>query len=191
MKKVGLLGGTFDPPHLGHLMMAEEARLKTELDEIWWMPNRIPPHKQLSSNTTENQRVTLVSKMVDLHPSYKLSKVEMERSGPSYTVDTIKKLQNDHPDVQFSFIMGGDSLKHFSMWDRSDELQKMLPFIVLIRPGFAIPEATKFLDLTILDEISLELSSSYIREKVKNNSLNQFLLIKEVYEYIRENRLYE
>lgn len=191
MKKIGLLGGTFDPPHVGHLIMAEEARLKGQLDEIWWMPNRIPPHKKISSGTSEQHRMELVKRMVELHHSYKLTSLEMDRTGLSYTVDTIRELLNEKPNDHFSFIMGGDSLKHFHRWHKSKELQKLIRFIVIHRPGFSIPEKNDFNDILLLDEVSLELSSSYIREKIKDRSLNQFLLTKEVYQFIKENRLYE
>jgi nicotinate-nucleotide adenylyltransferase len=191
MKKIGLLGGTFDPPHVGHLIMAEEARIKGQLDEIWWMPNRIPPHKKLSSETSEQQRIELVTKMVELHPCYKLTSVEMDRSGLSFTFDTVRSLLNERPNDHFSFIMGGDSLEHFHSWHRSKELQEMIRFIVLTRPGFAVPEMTFFKEILLIDEVSLELSSSYIRRKIKDGSLNRFLLTEEVYQFIKENRLYE
>jgi len=191
MKKIGLLGGTFDPPHVGHLIMAEEARLKGQLDEIWWMPNRIPPHKELSSATSEQQRLELVTKMIELHPSYKLTSVEMNRSGLSYTYDTVRTLLKEKPNNDFSFIMGGDSLKNFHTWYRSEELQKMIRFIVLSRPGFSVPKKNSFKDILFLDEVNLELSSSYIRRKIKERSLNRFLVTNEVYQYIKESRLYE
>ncbi|WP_416149289.1 nicotinate-nucleotide adenylyltransferase [Salipaludibacillus sp. HK11] len=191
MKKIGLLGGTFDPPHVGHLIMAEEARLKGNLDEIWWMPNRIPPHKELSSGAPEHQRIRLVEKMVEQHSTYKFSRLELERSGPSYTVDTIRHLLKTRPNDDFSFIMGGDSLKHFHLWYQSEELQRMLRFIVLVRPGFAVADTNNFKEILVIDDVSLELSSSYIREKIKGKSFNQFLLTKEVYQFVKENRLYE
>ncbi|WP_280768532.1 nicotinate-nucleotide adenylyltransferase [Salipaludibacillus daqingensis] len=192
MRRIGLLGGTFNPPHVGHLIMAEEARLKGKLDEIWWLPNRIPPHKKLSSDTSEEQRMELVSKMVQLHPAYKLSKMEMDRTGPSYTVDTVGELLNKEQNCHFSFIMGGDSLINFHKWYKADKLQKMISFIVLVRPGFAVPtNIEEFKEILLLDEVSLELSSSYIRDKIKNHSMNKFLLTNEVFSYIKENRLYE
>lgn len=190
MKKVGIFGGTFDPPHLGHLIMAEEARIKGELDEIWWVPNHVPPHKKVSSKTTEQQRIDLVSLMVKIHDSYKLCLVEMQRKGLSYTADTIQYLQADYPDVHFSFIMGGDSLTNFHSWYKSEELQTMLPFIVIVRPGFEIPLVRIPKELLVLDEVTVELSSSYIRKSVQTKQDNKFLLTNEVYQFIKENRLY-
>lgn len=191
MKRVGILGGTFDPPHLGHLMMAEEARIRAGLDEVWWIPNYTPPHKQLSSQTTEEQRIELVSMTVKLHPAYRMCLAEMERKGRSYTVDTIKYLQSKYPGVHFSFIMGGDSLKNFHSWYKSEELQLLLPYIVIARPGFEVPKVDVPKQLLILDKVTLELSSSYIRESIQSGKENRFLLPVDVYQFIKEHRLYE
>ncbi|RKL68644.1 nicotinate (nicotinamide) nucleotide adenylyltransferase [Salipaludibacillus neizhouensis] len=191
MKKVGIFGGTFDPPHLGHLIMAEEARIKGELDEIWWMPNYVPPHKKVSSKTTEKQRIDLVTLMVNTHDSYKLCLIEMQRKGLSYTADTVQDLLEDYPNMQFSFIMGGDSLKNFHSWHKSEELQAMLPFIVIVRPGFQVPRVSVPKEVLLLEEVTVELSSSYIRKSIRSNKENKFLLLNEVYQFIKENRLYE
>ncbi|MGJ9381666.1 nicotinate-nucleotide adenylyltransferase [Salipaludibacillus sp. CF4.18] len=191
MKKVGIFGGTFDPPHLGHLIMAEEARIKGELDEIWWMPNYVPPHKKVSSKTTEQQRIDLVTLMVNTHDSYKLCLIEMQRKGLSFTADTVQDLLEDYPNVQFSFIMGGDSLKNFHSWHKSEKLQAMLPFIVIVRPGFQVPRVSVPKEVLLLEEVTVELSSSYIRKSIRSNKENKFLLLHEVYQFIKENRLYE
>ncbi|MCE7794178.1 nicotinate-nucleotide adenylyltransferase [Salipaludibacillus sp. CUR1] len=191
MKKVGLLGGTFDPPHLGHLIMAEEARLKKKLDEIWWMPNHIPPHKKLASGISEQDRIKLVAKAAELHPAYRLCTLEMERSGPSYTVDTVRLLQKEYSNKQFYFIMGGDSLNNFHKWYKYDQLKEMIPFIVISRPGFLISDADAPSRMTVLDDVSVELSSTYIRKSLKEGAINRFVLPEGVYEYIKENHLYE
>jgi nicotinate-nucleotide adenylyltransferase len=191
VKKVGLLGGTFDPPHIGHLVMAEEARLEKSLDEIWWMPNPLPPHKEISSDTSEESRLDLVKKMVDCHPSFRLCTFEMERTRPSYTTETVKALMEEMPTIQFSFIMGGDSLENFHKWYKYDELSQLLPFIVVARPGYQPKHPTSFRELTIIKNIKLDVSSTEIRNKIKVGSLNRFLLTDAVYDYIREYRLYE
>ncbi|UTR14346.1 nicotinate (nicotinamide) nucleotide adenylyltransferase [Salipaludibacillus sp. LMS25] len=191
VKKVGLLGGTFDPPHIGHLVMAEEARLEKSLDEIWWMPNPLPPHKEISSATSEENRRDLVKKMVDCHPAFRLCTFEMECSRPSYTTETVRALMKEMPTIQFSFIMGGDSLENFHKWYKYEELSQLLPFIVLTRPGYEIAQPTLFRELTVIKNIKLDVSSTEIRKKIKDGSLNRFLLTDAVYEYIREYRLYE
>lgn len=191
MRRIGLLGGTFDPPHYGHLIMAEEARIQAKLDEVWWLPNRIPPHKAPPSSSAEADRVAMVEEMTAQHEAYKLSLVEINREGLSYTVDTIAELQNAYHDCEFSFIMGGDSLQYFHKWYDWQRLGSMLPFIVLPRPGFDWPETGIPNELIVLDEVSLELSSSYLRQKVKTGDVNPFLLTAGVHRYIKEHRLYE
>ncbi|SER79811.1 nicotinate-nucleotide adenylyltransferase [Salisediminibacterium halotolerans] len=190
MRRIGLLGGTFDPPHYGHLIMAEEARIQGNLDEVWWIPNRIPPHKAQPASSSEADRVAMVEEMVKEHKDYKLSRVEIDRGGLSYTVDTIAELQSTYADSEFSFIMGGDSLLHFHKWHDWERLGSMLPFIVLPRPGFDWPSSAVPEELLMLDEVSLELSSSYLRKKIKAQEENPFLFTSGVYRYIKEHRLY-
>lgn len=192
MKKIGLLGGTFDPPHIGHLIMAEEARLQCGLEEVWWMPNKIPPHKE-KTDTTEKQRIEMVEQMVRLSPSFALCLKEMERNGPSYTADTLLALKEEMPDIQFHFIMGGDSFENFHLWARYEELQHMIPFIVMKRPGSekAIVKKEDFIELDFIDRFELNISSSEIREGVNRGTWNKFLVINEVNDYIKEHRLYE
>jgi nicotinate-nucleotide adenylyltransferase len=192
MKKIGLLGGTFDPPHIGHLIMAEEARLQCGLEEVWWMPNKIPPHKE-KTDTKEKQRVEMVEQMVRLSPSFALCLKEMERDGPSYTADTLLALKEEMPDTQFHFIMGGDSFENFHLWARYEELQSMIPFIVMKRPGSEQAKVKKedFIELNFIDRFELNISSSEIREGVNRGTWNKFLVINEVNHYIKEHRLYE
>lgn len=190
MKRIGLLGGTFDPPHIGHLIMAEEARMKGDLHEVWWLPNRKPPHKELSSGISDEHRLALVGKMAELSPAFKLCTKEMLRSGPSFTVDTVKELQLSVPDGDFSFIMGGDSLTHFYKWYKFEELGRLLPFLVISRPGFELPSDGMPKDVTIIDDVFLELSSSSIRKQLNEGAVNRYLLTEEVYSYIKEHNLY-
>lgn len=191
MKRAGILGGTFDPPHIGHLIMAEEAKLKRGLDEIWWLPNAIPPHKAAPSESTLNDRLTMVRAVTETDPSYRLCDIEIRRSGRSYTVDTIKELIETYPDYQFEFIMGGDSLSGFHNWHEAEELSRLLPFTVLLRPGYTFPDTLTPKQLVILDDISLEVSSTEIRERIRQGNNNRFLLHGKVYDYIKERGLYE
>lgn len=192
MNKIGLLGGTFDPPHIGHLAMAEEARIECGLDEIWWMPNRIPPHKK-QTNTSEKQRIEMVEQMVRLSPSFVLCLKEMEREGPSYTIDTLASLQAERPESEFYFIMGGDSYETFHLWHRYRELQQMLPFIVLARPGADEPAVRRedFSAVYFLERIQLSISSTSIRKSRTEGTWNQFLVTTEVAKVIKEHGLYE
>lgn len=191
MRYIGILGGTFDPPHIGHLIMAEEARIYRGFDEIWWMPNNLPPHKQPSGAATQEERLAMVELVTDLSPHYKLCDVELKRDGKSFTVETVEEMILSFPDYSFEFIMGGDSLTGFHSWHEAKKLSTMLPFTVFARPGYTIPETLLPEALTILDDISLDLSSTDIRERLKQGRNNRFLLSDSVYSYIRKKGLYE
>lgn len=191
MKRIGILGGTFDPPHIGHLIMAEEARIQMELDEIWWLPNKIPPHKHKDSDSTEEDRLKMVEMMIQLHESFSLCDIELKRDGPSYTVDSVAEIIKSYPNNTFYFIIGEDSLYNLHKWNRSEELQEMISFIVMPRPGYNPDLNTKIVSSTMLDSHTLDVSSTNIRKSIENNKLNRFLVTRAVYEYIEERKLYE
>lgn len=191
-RKIGLLGGTFDPPHLGHLLMAEEARIQCGLEEVWWTPNKIPPHKTQAA-TLEKHRIEMVEQMVRLSSSYDLCLEEMDRKGPSFTLDTLTALKGKHPDSQFYFIMGGDSYESFHLWDRFKQLQQLISFIVVKRPGTgkATVAPEDFREIVFLDRIELNVSSTKIRASRSENKWNKFLVTEEVNQLIKEHHLYE
>ncbi|NJP36518.1 nicotinate-nucleotide adenylyltransferase [Alkalicoccus luteus] len=192
MKHIGILGGTFDPPHIGHVIMAEEARIQFDLDEIWWMPNRIPPHKKMTS-TPEQLRIKMVKSVVQLSDSYRLCLKEMEREGPSYTSETVTRLIDDFPAYNFSFIMGGDSLAGFHKWNDFEKLQKNLSFIVMNRPGGPDPRVNlqEFTKLSFIEGVEMTISSTSIRSKRKSGAWNAFLVPEGVDSVIKEYGLYE
>ncbi|WP_096434555.1 nicotinate-nucleotide adenylyltransferase [Alteribacter populi] len=189
-KRIGILGGTFDPPHIGHAILAEEARINLGLDLIWWIPNRIPPHKKKMSQTTNTDRWEMVRRLCQGHPNFELNTIELEREGPSYTVDTIKKLKHNHPETSLFFILGGDSIDTLAEWKNIEEISEMVTFVGMKRPGY---QAKTELDIMIhlLDSPKINVSSTLIREKIKTRTLNSFLLPKEVASYIKERHLYE
>ncbi|WP_096188327.1 nicotinate-nucleotide adenylyltransferase [Evansella halocellulosilytica] len=191
MKKVGLLGGTFDPPHIGHLLMAEEARVQLKLDEVWWMPNKIPPHKKKDSSTNDKERITMVELMTKTNDSFTVCDVEFKREGPSYTVDTIEHLKGEFPKNEFFFIIGGDSLETLPTWHESERLQSLIPFVVIERPGFPIQKNDHPGNIHLLEAPAIDVSSTYIREKFNTDQFNRFLMTNEVYEFIKEHKLYE
>ncbi|MDQ0254324.1 nicotinate-nucleotide adenylyltransferase [Evansella vedderi] len=190
MGRIGILGGTFDPPHIGHLFMAEEARIKMDLDEVWWMPNRIPPHKEKESDTTERDRVDMIQSMVNLHPSFALCDIELKREGPSYTYDTVMELRGKYPNEEFFFIIGEDSLETLDSWHKGQDLKKLITFIVIRRPGYYY-EKKLSKGITIIEGPTIDVSSSVIRETIYHKKCNRFLLTNDVFSIIKERQLYE
>ncbi|MGP4061639.1 nicotinate-nucleotide adenylyltransferase [Halobacillus sp. H74] len=186
MNRVGILGGTFDPPHQGHLIMAEYALEEMDLDEVWFMPSFIPPHKQESA-TDANARLKMVELATKDHPEFRVCDVELMRKGTSYTVDTMTYLKQQYPELAFYFIIGGDMVEHLSKWNRVDELQQMVEFIGVVRPGY---EWSDEIPVHFIDIPSIDISSTVVRERVTSGKSARYLIPDAVDSYIKEHHLY-
>lgn len=187
--KIGILGGTFDPPHFGHLLIAEQARETCGLDEVWFMPTKIPPHKAGSNLCLDEDRIEMVRQAISSNPFFQLSLIEFERSGPSYTIETIKELKKRYEDHQFYFIIGGDMVNYLPKWKDIDELLLLITFIGIRRPGHLLKPF--FSDKVVLVEApQLEISSSEIRERLSNNQSVRYLLPETVIDFIKERDIY-
>lgn len=189
MKKIGLLGGTFDPPHFGHLLIAEQAREVCCLDEVWFMPTKIPPHKIGSNLCSDAQRIEMVKKAINSNPFFKLSLVEFERQGPSYTIETVKLLLEKHADVDFHFIIGGDMVNFLPKWKKIDELLNLITFIGMQRPGHRFKQLISE-KIVMVEAPQLDISSSEIRDRLRNNKSVRYLLPEAVIDYIVEEGIY-
>jgi nicotinate-nucleotide adenylyltransferase len=190
-KQVGILGGTFDPIHYGHLLAAEQAREQAGLDEVWFIPARIPPHKEQAGISPGRDRLRMVELAIADHPCFRAMDVELQREGPSYTYDTMLQLTADYPDCRFSFIIGGDMVEILPQWHRFDELIKLVRFIGLARPGTDYNRASASGYVTFVEMPSWELSSTLIRQKVAAGKSIRYLVPPAVERYIKEQRLYE
>lgn len=191
-KKVGLYGGTFDPIHTVHLIVAEQARDALNLDEIWFLPAHIPPHKRSRRITADIHRVEMIRLAIADNPRFLLNTVELERDSgqPSYTYDTVRLLKVRHPEVDFYFIIGGDMANYLPKWHRIDELVQMVQFVALARPGYTMEN--KYMQRVIETEMpQLDVSSTMIREKASAGRSIRYLVPDAVRMYIEEKRLYE
>ncbi|WP_345239795.1 nicotinate-nucleotide adenylyltransferase [Pontibacillus salipaludis] len=186
MKKIGLLGGTFDPPHMGHLLIAEEVYQELGLDEVWFIPSNDPPHKT-ATNTKVNDRLEMTQLAIDSNPHFKINTIEIERSGTSYTFDTVKTLIDEFEDIQFYFIMGGDMVEYLPKWNRIDELVEMITFVGVKRKGHELssPYPIQTIDIPVF-----EVSSTFIRERMMQGRSARYLLPQSVESYIKERGLY-
>lgn len=187
MKKVGLLGGTFNPPHIGHLLMANEVREALSLDEVRLMPNAMPPHKEMSTGETNVQRLEMVKCAVAPYDKLTYESYEIEAGGISYTYKTMQVLCAKEPDVQFYFIIGGDMVDSLHTWHHIEELLKLVQFVGVGRPG---TEAMTDLPVMMVEAPQFDVSSTLIRERLANGGTVQFLLTEPVLTYIREEGLY-
>jgi len=186
MKKVGILGGTFNPPHLGHLIMANEALFEAGLDEVRFMPNYIAPHKEVAGASAE-QRLEMTELAISDHAHFKVEDFEIKHGGVSYSFDTLTKLIEKEPDVEFYFIIGGDMIEGLSTWHRIDELVKLIRFIGVNRPGYNTETPYPVL---MIRSPELLLSSTMLRERAAANRSLLYLVPEKVEAYIRKERLY-
>jgi nicotinate-nucleotide adenylyltransferase len=188
MKKVGILGGTFDPPHHGHLLIANEVLSSLQLDEVWFMPNQEPPHKKKSETIKNEDRLQMLELAVKDNQQFQVESIELERSGPSFTIETIKILKSKYPDYQFFFIIGADMIEYLPKWHKINELVELVQFVGVDRPDYN--HDTDY-PIIYVDVPAIEVSSSLIRERLKKGKTVRYLLPEPVIEYIKECRLYE
>jgi nicotinate-nucleotide adenylyltransferase len=186
VKKVGILGGTFDPPHYGHLLIANEVLTELQLDEIWFMPNNIPPHKQ-KAVTDSRHRVAMIELAIADHSQFRLETIELERQGPSYTYETMKMLKERYPHVQFYFIIGADMVEYLPKWYKIDELIAFVQFVGVKRPGYSLCTIYPLIEVEVP---TFSVSSSLIRERIKRGKSVKYLLPEAVQSYIEEKGLY-
>jgi nicotinate-nucleotide adenylyltransferase len=196
-ERLGLFGGTFDPPHLGHLILASEAKFQLDLTRLLWILTPDPPHKDQSITTVEH-RLAMVTLAIQDNPSFELSRLELDRPGPHYTLDTIQLLAAQNPDAEIVPVIGGDSLNDLPSWHRPRELLYAAHWIgVMRRPG----ESTNLQALErelpgisskvhYVDAPLLEIASREIRSRIANGEPFRYYLPQPVYDYINEHHLY-
>lgn len=185
MRRIGILGGTFDPPHIGHLIIAEEARVALKLEEVWFIPTSAPPHKEAS--TDAEARVEMTKLAIEDNPYFKVNTIEIERSGKSYTIDTIEILKEENPDAEFYFIIGADMVEYLPHWERIDELVNLIRFVGVKRSGF---ELISEYDILKVDIPLIEISSTMLRSRLREKRSVKYIVPDAVYSYIKGERLY-
>ncbi len=187
MKKIGILGGTFNPPHIGHLIVANEVKQSLGLDEVRLMPTAVPPHKTAPGDATAKQRLQMVELAVKAINGLTVSAFEVERGGVSYTFDTMKQLTEIEPESEFYFIIGGDMIDLLPEWYRIEELVTLVNFVGVGRPGTI---GTTDFPIIMVDIPQIELSSTLIRQRFSDNGAVQLLIPLAVEAFIRKEGLY-
>lgn len=193
--KVGIMGGTFDPIHQGHLLAAERAREEAGLDEVWFMPSSTPPHKPNAPKASAEQRLRMVEAAISDNRHFRAETLEIRRGGTSYTVDTIRELKLQYPGIDFFYIIGADMVQYLPNWVRIGELVGMIKFIGLARPGYS--SEVGLLPVSIRGSVlsasmpQVGISSTMIRDMRKSGKSVRYLVPDPVLFYIEENRLYE
>ncbi len=198
-RRIGIFGGTFDPPHIGHLWLAALAAETVELDRVLFMPASQPPHKRLRGMTGAADRLLMTRLAIEGDPVFELTAIEMERAGPSYTVDSITELERLYGEGGRLFlVMAADSLAQVDTWREPDRLLEMTEWVVGPRPGTALPEAAALEErfgaaasrIHLLDGPALDVSSSDIRARVASGRTIRYLVPRRVEELIEGRGLY-
>lgn len=187
---IGLYFGSFNPIHIGHLIIANHIVNHSDIDKIWLVVSPHNPLKEAHSLLNEYDRLHLVELAIADNPKLRASNIEFHLPKPSYTIDTLTYLKERFPLEQFSVIMGSDSFQNIHRWKNYEQLVKDYSFLVYNRPGFTVTE-THGARITILEAPLLELSSSYIRKQIKENKSIKYLLPEIVEKYILQNRYYK
>lgn len=194
MKQIGLMGGTFDPIHIGHLLAAESAREQCGLDEVWFIPSHTPPLKDGEPSAPGEDRLEMVRRAIAGQPAFKALDLELRRPGVSYSIDTVNELRALHPDCAFAFIIGGDRVNDLPSWHRIEELAAAVTFIGTARPGHPVdtgrlPEFVRS-RLRIMAMPQLDISSTGIRRRLREGRSARWLVPDDVYDYLTRKGLY-
>lgn len=196
--RAGLLGGSFDPPHIGHLMLAEQARDQLDLSLVFLVPAGQPPHKLDRAMTPVADRVHMTELAIASNPAFRLSRVDADRPGPHYTIDLVRLVREQLPeDAELFFLMGFDSLRDLPTWREPARLIRTVQLVALTRPDVPIDWESLEASLpgvrervTLLDMPELEIASNDIRRRVREGRSIRYMVPDAVREYIEEQGLY-
>ncbi|MGF3067419.1 nicotinate-nucleotide adenylyltransferase [Facklamia sp. P12945] len=187
-QRIGILGGTFNPPHLGHLMMAEQVGKQLDLDEVWFMPTAKPPHAPGKQTIASQHRLQMVQRAIEGNPLFKLQAYEVNRGGKNYTIDTMRHFVKAYPECDFYFIIGSDSANELETWRDISELASMVQFVGVRRPGEEIYGGQY--PIIWVDSPLVELSSTEIRLRVYLEQSIRYQVPDAVIDYINRHDLY-
>ncbi len=198
--RIGIFGGTFDPPHAGHKKYADELKARLSLDKLIIIPTASPPHKQKKTDTSEEDRLNMLNILFCDDSGVEVSDMEIVRGGKSYTFETVTLLREQYPDDELIFMLGSDMLLSFHSWRNPDVILEKVRICAVTRNGGIDEEAlgnyinehfpTQKDRFIVCDFEPIELSSSEIREKVKNGESIEGLVDSQVLAYIKEKELY-
>ncbi|MDD5448082.1 MAG: nicotinate-nucleotide adenylyltransferase [Actinomycetota bacterium] len=201
--RLGIMGGTFDPIHIGHLVTAEEAKYQFSLDKILFVPSAHPPHKREDAYSLATDRCNMIELSIEGNPNFSVSRIEMEREGPSYTIETLREIHRMYgKDTELFFITGADAILEIMTWKNPTELFSESRFIAATRPGYSLTKLEAALPkfnskgrlamnfVHMMEIPALAISSTQIRARVREGKPFRYLVIDAVWRYIREKGLY-
>jgi nicotinate-nucleotide adenylyltransferase len=189
--RIGVFGGAFNPPHLGHLIVAETLREQGRLDQVWWIPSHVSPQKQGQVLPVPEHRLEMTRLATADNPAFVVSDCEIRRGGVSYTVETLRDLQHTHPEHTFVLCIGGDSLRDLGTWRAPEEIVARVSLLVYQRPDATLPADPRFAHRVQLVEAPLlPLSSTDLRQRIATGRSIRYLVPEPVRAYIVAHDLY-
>ena len=199
--RIGVFGGTFDPIHLGHLVLAEQCREQANLDRVLFVPAASPPHKQQQTLTPFAQRVEMLALAISGNPAFQIDELEKDRTGPSFTVDTLSLLAERHPGDTLAFMVGSDSLRDLPAWYQPKRILELAELLVMERTDWpcACPDALRAalnlsadfpLRYKIIDAPLIAIASRDIRKRINQGHSTRYMMPRAVEAYIVDKRLY-
>jgi nicotinate-nucleotide adenylyltransferase len=187
--RIGLFGGTFDPPHTGHLIVASDAFEQLELDRLILIPSADPPHKRGKVHGSSRERLEMVRAAVRDDPRFEVDDLELDREGASYSVDTLRQMRTRHPDAELFFLVGADQMRELQSWREPEEVARLACLSVLTRDGERAPQDTPFRH-RVVPVTRIDLSATDIRRRVGEGRSIRYLVPEGVRELIEEFGLY-
>lgn len=198
--RIGIFGGTFDPVHLGHLIVAEQCRDQARLDEVWFVPSAQPPHKSDRGITRFEQRCEMLELAIAGHPAFRVDRIEKERDEPSFTAVTLEQFHARHPDYEFALLMGSDCLPDLPGWYEPRKVIELATLLVVPRPGVMLWTVERLASAMSVEASAIrmryiacspiDIASREIRRSLTDGMSIRYMVPRAVEEYIRERKLY-
>lgn len=200
-KKIGIMGGTFDPIHIGHLILGEKAYEQLQLDKVWFMPSGNPPHKKnRAGRASDDQRVEMVRRAISPNPHFELSLTEMHENGYTYTYHTLETLKEKNKDTDYYFIIGADSLFNFETWMEPGRICQACTLVVAVRNHTSIEKLSREMlrlsekyrgSFLKLDTTNMDISSEMLRQWIREDKSIRYYVPDSVISYIEKQQIYQ
>jgi nicotinate-nucleotide adenylyltransferase len=199
--RVGIFGGTFDPIHMGHLLLAEQCREQVPLDQVWFMVSAAPPHKREREVTSFDKRVEMVQLAIAGNPAFQVNEMEKDRKGPSYTAETLAELRAQHPDTEYHWILGSDCLPDLPHWHEPVKVVSQAKLVVVARPGWPAWSAEQLrsalhlppdypLHMLLVAAPLVDFASRDLRRRISEGKSIRYFVSPAVLAYIQDKKLY-
>lgn len=200
--RVGVFGGTFDPVHLGHLILAEQCREQAGLERVLFVPSARPPHKFDKEMSSFAQRVEMLALAIAGHAAFAVDELEKDRPGPSFTADTLRQIKDRAPDDELYLLLGADALNDLPMWHDPRRIAALAVLLVVARPGSVVPSSEAIrarlslpqqapLGIQVVQAPAIDIASRDLRHRAAEGKSLRYLVPRAVEIYIHEKRLYQ